>query len=334
VPADPQTFRLGRSDVFVSRLGLGTAPLGGLYAAIGETEVVATLARAVTLGIGYFDTAPLYGYGLAEERLGAFLRGSPMRPVISTKVGRLLRTDVAPDPSLSHDGVPFYHGTPPVTPIFDFSADGIRRSLEESLVRLGVDRVDIAFIHDPDDHLDLVRDESASALLSLKEEGLVGAIGVGTNQWEALVELSELDGFDCFLLAGRYSLLDHSALDVLLPRCLDRGISVIVGGVFSSGVLADPDRNAHFNYVPADADVLQRARAIHAVAARYEVPVPAIAIQFPLAHPAVVSVLFGARTPGEVEAAVAGLGHDVPAELWEELRALGVIPRAAPVPSA
>jgi D-threo-aldose 1-dehydrogenase len=332
MPVDPVMTRLGRSTVSVPRLGLGTAPLGGLYAPIDEADVAATFEWAAALGVGYIDTAPLYGYGLAEERLGAFLRRAQVRPVISTKVGRLLRSDAVPDQSLSRNGEPLFHGTPSVTPVFDFSGTGIRTSLEESLRRLGVDHVDIAFIHDPDDYLDLVRRESTSALLSLKEEGLVGAIGVGMNQWEALLELSELDVFDCFLLAGRYSLLDHSALAELLPRCLDRGISVIVGGVFGSGVLADPDRNAHFNYAPADAEVLERARAIHAVAERYDVPVPAIAIQFPLAHPAVASVLFGARTPGEVEAAVEGLGHVVPAELWEELRSRGLIPAAAPVP--
>jgi D-threo-aldose 1-dehydrogenase len=332
MPVDPRLTRLGRSDVFVSRLGLGTAPLGGLYEAISETEVAATLDRAMALGVGYVDTAPLYGYGNAEKRLGAALARSAWKPVISTKVGRLLRVDGEAVPSLLHDGRPFYHGTPPVTPVFDFSAGGIRRSLEESLERLGIDRVDIAFIHDPDDHLEQVLAEALPQLQALKDEGLVGAIGVGMNQWEMLLELVETGAFDCFLLAGRYSLLDQSALDELLPHCLDRGVSVIVGGVFGSGVLADPEGNAHFNYVPASSEMVARARTIHQVAARHEVPVPALAIQFPLGHPCVASVLVGARTPGEVDEAVAGLAHDIPAGLWEELRELGLIGSSVPVP--
>lgn len=327
---DGQT--IGRSGLTLPLLGLGTAPLGGLYAPLSDADAGATLDRAASLGVRYFDTAPLYGHGLAETRLGAFLERCPGAPIVSTKVGRLLREDASPDPSQAHNGIGFFPETPPVSPVFDFSAGAIRRSLEESLERLGVDTVDIAFLHDPDSHFERAATEAGPALVELKHEGLVQAIGVGMNQWEMLTEFSELGIFDCFLLAGRYTLLDQSALDELLPCCLERGISVIAGGVFNSGVLADPQANRHFDYIPAAADVVERARTIHEIAARYEVPVPALAIQFPLFHRAVVSVLVGARTPAEVEANVSGLQHEVPIALWDELRERAFIPAAAPLP--
>jgi D-threo-aldose 1-dehydrogenase len=331
-PGQPGERTLGRSELTLPPLGLGTAPLGGLYTPLSDVDAAATLDRAASLGVRFFDTAPLYGHGLAETRLGAFLERCPETPVISTKVGRLLREDAPPDPAQAHNGVPFFPETPPVSPVFDFSAAAIRRSLEESLERLCVDTIDIAFLHDPDAHFERAATEAAPALAELKQEGLVQAIGVGMNQWEMLIEFSKLGIFDCFLLANRYTLLDQSALAELLPCCLERGISVIVGGVFNSGVLADPHSNPRFDYVPATNDVVERADAIHEIAARYEVPVPALAIQFPLSHPAVVSVLVGARTPAEVEANVAGLQHEIPTALWDELCERAFIPAEAPVP--
>jgi D-threo-aldose 1-dehydrogenase len=251
---------------------------------------------------------------LAETRLGSFLADIDDAVIIGTKVGRVLRANREPE-------------------VFDFSRDGVRESLAASLSRLGRQRVDIAYIHDPDAHFKPAARDALAALLELQRAGQVGAIGVGMNQWEMLTAFAELHRFDCFLLAGRYTLLDQSALKELLPLCLRRGISIVAGGVFNSGVLADPDHNAHYNYVQASREVIERVRAIRAVAERHDVPVPALAIQFPLAHPAITSVLVGARTPAEVEQNVAAFHHAVPLKVWAELKAAGLLPKEALTPT-
>jgi D-threo-aldose 1-dehydrogenase len=287
-------------------LGLGTAPIGGLYEAVQDDTAHAVVERAWELGLRYFDTAPLYGAGLAERRLGAVLRGKPREEfAISTKVGRLLRP-----------GESEWHGAPALVDYFDFSHDATLRSLEESLQRLGLDRVDVAFVHDPDDHLDEALAGSFRALQRLRDEGVVRAIGVGANSVEVHCRFAREADPDVFLVAGRYTALDRSAADELLPLCEQHGIGVIAGGVFNSGVLAGGDT---FDYKRAPPEVVARVERLRETCARHGVPLPAAAVQFPLRHPAVGAVLVGCTTPEEVEEDVRLANLEVPDALWEEL---------------
>jgi D-threo-aldose 1-dehydrogenase len=287
-------------------LGLGTAPLGGLYEAVGDENARAVVTRAWELGVRYFDTAPLYGSGLAEQRLGSVLRERPRDEfVVSTKVGRLLRP-----------GSSEWHEAPPLESYFDFSHDAALRSLEQSLERLGLDRVDIALVHDPDDHYDEALAGAYHALARLRDEGVVRAIGVGMNQAELLCRFAREADPDCFLVAGRYTALDRSAAEELLPLCEESGIAVIAGGVFNSGVLAGGDT---FDYQAASPEVLARVESLREFCARQNVPLPAAAVQFPLRHPVVASVLVGCSTPEEVEEDVRLSRLELPASLWDEL---------------
>lgn len=317
---------LGRTGIEVSALGLGTAPLGGLYEAVDEADAVATVRRAVELGVRLFDTAPLYGHGLAERRLGEGLRGLPEKVVVSTKVGRLLRSDAPPEPGQ------VFRGVPDVNPVFDFSARGVALSLEESLVRLGRSHVDIVHVHDPDDHADEVLQETFPALARWRSEGVVEAIGAGMNQTALLARFVREADLDCVLLAGRYTLLDQSGLDELLPLCEDRGTAVIAGGVFNSGLLADPRAGAPYDYAPAEASMLDRAQCLGELCAAHGVPLKAAALQFPLAHPAVACVLTGTRSAAELEENAALLAHPIPPALWDALRSAGLLDPDAPTP--
>jgi D-threo-aldose 1-dehydrogenase len=290
----------------LTRLGLGTAPLAGLYEAVADETAHAVVTRAWERGIRYFDTAPYYGSGLAEQRLGAALRRHPRDElVVSTKVGRLLRP-----------GRSDFQGAPMLEAYFDFSYDGTLRSFAESLERLGLDHIDIALVHDPDDHFEEARDEAFRALMRLRDEGAVAAIGAGMNQSEMLCRFAREVDVDCFLLAGRYTVLDRSGAEELLPLCEERGIAVIAGGVFNSGVLAG---GKTYDYAPAPAVVLERVERLRETCARWDVPLPAAAVQFPLRHPAVRSVLVGCRTPGEVDDDVRLSTLEVPDGLWAEL---------------
>jgi len=287
-------------------LGLGTAPLGGLYEAVADETAAAVVERAWELGIRYFDTAPYYGSGAAERRLGAALRDRPREElVVSTKVGRLLR----PGPS-------GWEGAPPLHAYFDFSHDAALRSLEQSLERLGLDRVDIALVHDPDDHYDEALNGAFRALTRLREERVVRAIGVGMNQTEMLCRFARDADPDCFLVAGRLTLLDRSAEAELLPLCADRGIAVIAAGVFNSGVLAGGDT---YDYVRAPDGVLARVERLRTACGRRGVPLAAAAVQFPRLHATVASVLVGCRTPLEVEEDVRLSRLEIPRALWAEL---------------
>jgi D-threo-aldose 1-dehydrogenase len=290
--------QLGRTGVTVTQLGLGCAPIGGLYEPVSEADAGAVVDRAWEHGLRLFDTAPLYGSGLSERRVGAALRDRPRDAlVLSTKVGRLLRAG---------------------EPVFDFSFDGVLRSLEESLERLGLDRVDVVYIHDPDDHFDEALAGAYPALERLRGEGVVRAIGVGMNQSEMLARFARETDIDCVLLAGRYTLLDRSGLDELLPLCLERGIAVVAGGVFNSGALVG---DAHYNYAPAEPAVLDQVNRLAEICTRWDVPLAAAAVQFPLGHPAVACVLVGCRSSTEVDEDVALFELDLPAGLWEELEA-------------
>lgn len=324
------TTRLGRTNLHVTRLGLGTAPLGGLYRTVGEAQAVDTVHRAWQLGLRLFDTAPLYGSGLAERRLGAGLAGRVRDEyVLATKVGRRL----VPHGSVADPAVQdIYVEDSGLDPVFDFSYDGTLRSIDDSLGRLGVDRIDIAHIHDPDEHYAAALDGSYRALHELRAQGVIGAVSVGMNQSAMLARFARDADFDCFLLAGRYTLLDTGALDDLLPVAAEKGIAIIAGGVYNSGLLADPRPGATFDYLPAPAEVLDRTRRIGAVCARYGVPLAAAAIQFPLGHAAVASVAIGARSVAEIEENAAMFTHPIPSALWSELKAEKLLPEGVPTP--
>lgn len=335
------TVRLGRGEVECTRMGLGTAPLGNLFELVSEEEALETVVCAVRSGLRLVDTAPLYGHGIAERRVGRALGRlgveCPADLVLATKVGRLLREGAPPDPTQWQDGNPIYAKTLDaetlaVNPVFDFSADGVRRSLEESLERAGRERFDIVHLHDPDDHFDQALHEALPALEELRTQGRIRAVSVGMNQAEMLVRFAEQAALDCVLLAGRYSLLDTSGSRELLPLCAERGIGVLIGGVFNSGILADPSPESHFDYRRARADVLARAEAMAEVCLRHDVALKAAAIQFPFANGAVTSVLVGARTRDELEECLRLARTPLPAALWDELQECGLLDASVPVP--
>jgi D-threo-aldose 1-dehydrogenase len=336
-----QTGPIGRGGVRPTRLGLGTAEIGGLFRPVAGADAARLLEHAWRVGIRSFDTAPLYGYGTAERRLGRALAARPRDAfVVSTKVGRLLvpRDAVPPgaDVDRQADGATedaFYAGAPPVRVVFDYSADGVRRSLEESLRRLGLDRVDIAYIHDPDEHWQVAIDEAFPALARLREDGTVGAIGVGMNEASMLARFVREADPDILLVANRYTLLDQSALAELLPLCVERRVAVAIGGVMNSGLLADPRPGARFDYRAAPPELVDRARRLGDVCARHGVPLRTAAIRFPLAHPAVVTLIAGVRSIAHLDEYPAAMAATTPTALWEELRADGLIARDAPVPS-
>ncbi|MGW5687392.1 aldo/keto reductase [Nonomuraea sp. NPDC003754] len=295
----------------LSRLGFGGAPIGNLYTEVSDDDARAAVDAAWDTGTRLFDTAPHYGLGLSERRLGAALAGRSGY-VLSTKVGRLLvPAEPAPDP----DGFAVTTG---LRRQWDFSAAGVRRSIEESLVRLGLPAVDLALIHDPDDHAEQALDEAYPELAAMRDEGLVKAIGVGTNQWELPLRFVQETDIDVVMLAGRYTLLDRTGLP-LLEECAARGVQVIAAGVFNSGLLATDEPGATFNYAPAPAELVDRASKIAGICARHGVTLPQAAIAFPLRHPAVASIVLGARTADEVRRNAALADRPVPDELWEEL---------------
>jgi len=315
----------------ITDVSLGCAQLGNLYRALTDDEASETVGRAWDLGIRYFDTAPHYGLGLSERRLGAALAGRERDAfVVSTKVGRRLET-LPPPYGRDDDGfdVPATHRR-----VWDFSRDGVLRSLEESLERLGLDRVDAVFLHDPDDHWSDALGQAYQALEELRAQGVVSSIGAGMNQTEMLAEFVRQTDMDLLMLAGRYTLLEQGALDDLLPLCEERGVRVVAAGVFNSGILArdDPSGDARYDYGTAAPEIVDRARRIAAVCASHDVPLPAAAMAFPLAHPAVVSVCVGARSPQQIERNVDLRLRPVPSDLWSELKSEDLIRPDAPTP--
>jgi D-threo-aldose 1-dehydrogenase len=331
---DPtERTQLGKTGLRVTRVGLGTAALGGLYSPVGEEQAIATVRRAYSAGLRFFDTAPLYGHGLAEVRVGLALASVPRDDfALATKVGRLLRADAPPDESQLSGGFERWPAAPPVNPVFDFSYDGVLRSVEESLERLGLDRVDVLHVHDPDEYEAEALAGAYRALDRLRADGTIAAVGAGMNQAEMLVRFADAADFDCFLVAGRYTLLDQVALRELLPLCRERGIAVIVGGVYNSGILADPRPSATFDYAPAPPELVERAKRLEAICHGHGVPLKAAALQFPLAHPAVTSLLVGARSPTELDEDLALLPTSLPPELWNDLRRERLVPEEAPTP--
>ena len=332
--------RLGRTGLLLTELGFGGAPLGNLFTPVLEAAARRAVTAAVEAGVGYFDTAPLYGHGLSESRLGEALRASPREAfVLSTKVGRRLEPC---DPRTVDGGA--YVDLPPFRPVFDYSYDGVLRSVATSLARLGLERIDILFIHDIDvfTHGAALQPEryrealagAYPALDRLRREGTVRAIGVGVNEWQVCLRCAEDADFDCFLLAGRYSLLDQRALDTFLPLCARRGIGVIIGGPFNSGILATGAvPRATYDYRPAPAEIRARTRALERICRAHGTPLGAAALQFPLFHPAVAAVIAGMRSADEVEHNLALLHHPIPGGLWRDLKAEGLVHPGAPTPA-
>ncbi|MET9897163.1 aldo/keto reductase [Streptomyces sp. NPDC006446] len=320
---------LGGSGVRVSGLSFGAAGIGNLFTEVTDEQAYQAVDAAWASGIRYFDTAPHYGLGLSERRLGAALRDRPRAAyTVSTKVGRLLEPVEAGGDDLA-DGfaVPATHRR-----VWDFSADGVRRSLDASLERLGLDRVDVVYLHDPDDHAEQAFREGYPALEKLRSQGVVGAIGAGMNQTEMLTRFVRETDVDVVLCAGRYTLLDHRALTGLLPAAQARGISVVIGGAFNSGLLADPGPEATYNYAVASGELLERTLRLKEIAERHGTTLRAAALALPAAHPAVASVLVGARSADEVRDCVRQSVTPVPLNFWQELRAEGLLPAAAPLP--
>lgn len=334
--------RIGQTSLEVSQIGLGGAALGNVFGAVSEQAALDTISAARTAGVNYFDTAPLYGGGLSEIRLGAGLpRYVRDEIVISTKVGYSLiprMPDEVPQRGFA-DALPF-------KTVFDFSRDAVMRSLDESLKRLATDRVDIAIIHDPDESLSVlpghnpyekshfaeVMEQTYPTLAELRAQGVVKAVGLGMNQWQMLYDFARAGDFDCFLLAGRYTLLEQESLRQLLPLCQHKKISIIIGSPYNSGVLATgATKDTWYNYAPAPHDILERTRQIEAVCARHNVALQAAALQFPFGHPAVVSVIPGARSAAEVEANLAFFRQAIAADFWAELKHLSLIDPDTPV---
>jgi D-threo-aldose 1-dehydrogenase len=318
----------------LSPLGFGAATQGGLFKSVSEADASAVFQTAWDAGIRYFDTAPWYGFGQSELRLGEFLRDRHGY-VLSSKVGRLLREGIPPHPSqLGSDGSPVFKTDTPYNVVYDYSYDGVMRSFEESLKRLGVERIDILFIHDPD-ILGLSVNEVMSggykALHELREQGVVGSIGAGMNQWEMPLTFAQAGEFDLFLLAGRYTLLDQTSMP-FMDYCAKQQVGVVVGGVYNSGLLANPQPGAHYDYSEASAEVLQRALQIKTVCGRFNIDLKAAAIQFPQAHPAVASVLTAARSVGQLDQNLDAFRQPIPLEFWQVLYREGLLDEAIPTP--
>ncbi|MEM9341546.1 MAG: aldo/keto reductase [Pseudomonadota bacterium] len=331
--------RLGNGGLTFTQLGMGTAPLGNLYRAIREDDAQAVLNGAWEAGVRYYDTAPLYGLGLAETRLNNFLRGKDRDSyVLSTKIGRLFQA-TAPD---QRDGFGKWFDVPARREVYDYTYDGVMRSVEFSLERLGIDRIDILYAHDLDifthgsqDALDPklaeLMDGGYKALLSLRDQGVIKAFGAGVNEWQSCQWLAERGDFDIFLLAGRYTLLEQEALDSFLPLCETRGIGVVIGGPYNSGILATgPKPGAFYNYDPAPDEILKRVGEIQAICDSHNVRMVDAAFQFPLRHSVVVSVIPGGQGVAEMESNVAAERADIPEALWGDLKAAGLMREDAP----
>jgi D-threo-aldose 1-dehydrogenase len=332
--------RLGNGGIKFTELGFGTAPLGNLYRAITDEDAHNVLQAAWDDGCRYFDTAPLYGLGLSEVRVGNFLRGKPRdQYVISTKAGRLMKVS-SPE---SRTGIGKFFDVPNRREVYDYSYDGVIRSFEASFERTGLDRFDILFCHDVDIFTHGSKEASDArieefmkggyyAMLSLRDQGVIKAFGGGINEWQVCETLAKRGDFDLFLLAGRYTLLEQEALTSFLPLCTERGIGIVLGGPYNSGILArGPSDDAQYNYADAPKDVIDRVHRINATCEKHGVKMIEAALNFPLHHPAVVSVIPGGQSVAEVNSNRAILGRDIPAALWADLKAEGLMRQDAPV---
>jgi D-threo-aldose 1-dehydrogenase len=336
---------LGRTGLRVSTIGFGAAPLGDLYARLDDDTAIATVEAAAAAGVTLIDTSPHYGNGLAEHRVGTALRRIGRgRIVLSTKVGRVMDPRRSPAPPPAGVVSPGFAGGLPHAAAFDYSYDGTMRAFEQSLLRLGTDRIDLLLIHDIDvwthgaDAIEARIREAMEgaypALHRLRSEGVVAGIGIGVNEADIAARLAEAGDFDTMLLAGRYSLLEQPALERFLPIAERKGMGILMGGVFNSGILATGAvEGAYYNYAPAPPAVLERVRQIEAVCRAHDVPLARAALQFPLGHPSVSSVVLGAVTPGEITGNAAAAASPVPPALWQALKDERLLNLAAPVPA-
>lgn len=335
--------KVGKTQLTVTEMGLGGAPMGGFRATIPEAEAVKLTDAAYEAGVRYFDTSPFYGYGRSELRMGAALREKPRQSyVLSTKVGRVMHAQ-RPGEALPKEFRE--NGLPGFVPQFDYSYDGVMRSLEQSHFRLGLDRIDIALVHDVDfwtikdrrvldERFKTVMESGFRALDELRKAGVISAIGVGINEADTSTRFIRAGDFDCMLLAGRYTLLEQGALEEFLPECQKRSVSVILGGPYNSGILTGNVKpGATHDYAAAPASLIDKAQRIEAVCARHKVPLGAAAMQFPLFHPSVCSVIPGALSVAEVTQNQAHLGVKIPADLWSELKREKLLDPAAPTPN-
>lgn len=317
-------MKLGKTNVDVTTFGFGAAGIGNLYAEVSDADAEAALQAAWDAGVRYFDTAPHYGLGLSERRIGKFLAGIPRDSyVVSTKVGRLLEPSDGTGLDLDNGfAVPANQRR-----VWDFSADGIRRSVESSLERLGLDRVDVLLLHDPDNHWAEAAGEGVPALADLRSQGAVGAVGVGMNQWEMPARFIRETSIDVVMLAGRYTLLEQSAAGEFLPLCVEHNVSVLAAGVFNSGLLARPTvaDDAKYNYEQAPRDLVVRAQRIAAVCERHGATLPQAAVQFVLRHPSVASVVLGVKSAEQAVRNAELFAAPVPEGLWDDLRAEGLL---------
>jgi len=335
--------RVGRTQLEVTTLGLGGAPMGGFRATISDAEAVGLTDTAYDLGVRYFDTSPFYGYGRSELRMGAALRNRPRESyVLSTKIGRILhplKPGEQPPADFRANGLPGF------APEFDYSYDGVMRSLEHSHFRLGISKIDIALVHDVDfwttkdravldQRFKTVMDSGFRALDELRRAGVIGAIGVGINESDTSLRFIQAGDFDCMLLAGRYTLLEQGGLEAFLPECVKRNVSVILGGPYNSGILTGgvTDAATH-DYAQAPAPLIDKARRIEAICRRHGVALGAAAMQFPLFHPALCAVIPGALNPTEVKQNVERLSAKIPSDLWSELKREKLLDPAAPTPN-
>lgn len=332
---------LGTTGLQLSELGLGTAPLGNLYRPMSSQEAGLTVAAALEAGLTYLDTAPYYGFGLSERRLGDGVRGHP-NAVLSTKVGRLLRPLPVASEEPSRDG---FAAPLPFVAEYDYSYDGVMRSWEASLQRLGLARIDILYVHDigavthgqesAERFRELTDGGGLRALEELRAGRVIAGFGVGVNECEVCLQVMEHARLDVILLAGRYTLLDQVSLEAFLPTCLSRGVSLVVGGVYNSGILATGTRSGavpYYDYAPASPAVIQRVREIEAVCDLHQVSLPAAALQFSLAHPAVASAILGLGGPQQVAMALQAYSAVIPPAFWAELSSRGLLHAAAPIP--
>jgi D-threo-aldose 1-dehydrogenase len=336
IPSQKKKF--GRIDLAVTAFSFGTAPVGNFLKAISETESQAMFETAWDAGVRLYDTAPMYGHGLAELRTGHYLRWKPRDEyVLASKVGRVLK----PAKRETIDFAPWADAAP-FSMHFDYSYDGTMRAFEDSLQRLGLERMDLCFIHDIDrftrgdeqpEVFKKAMDGCWRALEKLRDEHVVKAIGVGVNEWDVCYEALKQRDFDGFLLAGRYTLLEQEALNGFLPLCQERGAAVLVGGGFNSGILATGARpGAKYNYSPAPAAVLEKVASIEKVCAEYRVPLPAAALQFVTAHPAIPSFIAGTRSVEQLKQNLEWFRHPIPAAFWVELKRQGLLRDDAPTP--
>jgi len=332
---------IGGSGLKVTTIGLGGTGLGNMYKAVDDDAAQAVVTSTRAAGVNFIDMAPVYGFGLSETRIGAALRDLPRNElVISTKVGYRLVPLADGEP-----GSDFWENSPRYTSAFDFSRDGTLRSLEGSLNRLGLDRVDMVAIHDPDEAAGVdpttglplesrfkeVMEGAYPVLDDLRRQGVIRAIGVGMNQWKMLDDFAKAADFDYFLLAGRYTLLEQEPLSILLPLCLKRGISLVIGGPYNSGILATGAvEGAYYNYAAAGPNILSRVRRIEQICTSFRISLRAAALQFPLAHPAVASVIPGARSKAEMEENLSALQEEIPPEFWSVLKLEALIDPDAP----